>query len=77
MTKTRAPRATGEKKKRVRSVPLHLLYTTEERAEIRAACQRHRLLTRELVLEAVRAFRTLPERIDSLEARVAALEVAR
>jgi hypothetical protein len=68
------PARTAGKKGRRRSVPLHVLYTAEERAEIAEACRAHQQLVRELILAAVRAYRTLPERVRLLEERVSTIE---
>jgi hypothetical protein len=61
---------TGKKKPRRRNKSLHVSMTQAERDEFDAACAEHGLLEREMVVNAVRAYKTLPTRVDVLEAQM-------
>lgn len=62
------------KKRRTRHKAVHVSLSEAEHAEFHAACLAHGLLERELVMSAVRAYKTLPQRLELLEARVRVLE---
>lgn len=58
------------KRKRVRGKALHVSLTDAELAEFQAIRDEHGLLERELVMQAVRAYKTLVQRVDVLEAEI-------
>lgn len=58
------------KKKRTRNKALHVSLTEAELSEFHAVRDAHGLLERELVMQAIRAYKTLPARIDVLEAQM-------
>jgi hypothetical protein len=60
----------AKKKNRRRNKALHVSLTQEEHAEFHAACLEHGLLEREMVVLAVRAYKTLTTRVDVLEAQM-------
>lgn len=60
----------AKKKKRLRSKAIHISLTEGELAEFHGACKEHGLLERELVMQAVRAYKTLTRRVDVLEAQM-------
>ncbi len=62
------------RKKRRRSAALHIMVTDAERDEFRRIAQEHGMLDRELLVNAVRAFQTLTQRVALFEARLALLE---
>lgn len=62
------------RKKRKRSAALHITVTEGEREEFRQIAERHGMLDRELLMNAVRAFKTTTQRLDSAEARLTLLE---
>ena len=66
----------GEKRKRLRSSPLHVLLTPEEHKEFDDACKAHNVLARELVMKAVRELgnpESVAEQLKSLRDSVAKL----
>ena len=62
------------RKKRKRSATLHITVTEAEREEFRQVAERHGMLDRELLMNAVRAFKTMTQRLDVVEARLTLLE---
>lgn len=62
------------RKKRKRSAALHITVTEAEREEFRQVAERHGMLDRELLMNAVRAFKTMTQRLDVVEARLTLLE---
>jgi len=75
MNRVNAIRAVvAAKKKRVRHKAVHVSLSEAEHAEFHAACAAHGLLEREMVMNAVRAYKTVPQRLELLEARVRVLE---
>lgn len=62
------------RKKRKRSAALHIAVTDAEREEFREIAERHGMLDRELLMNAVRMFKTTTQRIDVTEARLTLLE---
>lgn len=62
------------RKKRKRSAALHITLTEAEREEFRRVADEHGMLDRELLINSVRAFKTLTKRLELLEARVTLLE---
>jgi hypothetical protein len=70
-----AIRASNDRrKKRKRSAVLNITLTDAERDEFRKLCDEHGMLERELLVNSMRAFRTLTRRVELLEARVLLLE---
>ena len=62
--------ASAKKRLRKRNRSLHVSLTQAERDEFDAACAEHGLLEREMVMSAVRAYKTLTFRVDVLEAKM-------
>lgn len=59
---------------RKRTAKLHITLTEAERAEFRQLCEEHGMLERELLVNAVRAFKNLDQRVALIEARLTILE---
>jgi hypothetical protein len=62
--------AVKNKNRRKRDKALHVSLTQAERDEFDAACAEHGLLEREMVMNAVRAYKSLTTRVDVLEAQM-------
>lgn len=59
-----------KKRVRVRNKALHVSLSEAELAEFQAVRDEHGLLERELVMQAVRSYKTLLFRVDVLEAQM-------
>lgn len=64
----------GRRKKRKREASLHIALTEAERAEFRQIADEHGMLDRELLVNAIRAFKTGAKRLDVVEARLMLLD---
>lgn len=62
------------RKRRLRSAALHIALTDAERDEFRKLCEEHGMLDRELLMNSIRAFKTLGQRVELLEAKVTLLD---
>lgn len=60
----------AEKRKRVRNKAVHVSLTEAEFAEFHSIREEHGLLERELVMQAVRAYKTMTYRVDVLESQM-------
>lgn len=64
----------ARRKRRKRSAALHITVTNAERDEFRRLCDEHGMLERELLVNSMRAFKTLTRRVELLEARMTLIE---
>lgn len=62
-----------KRKKRKRSAALHIAVTDAEREEFRQVAEQHGMLDRELLMNAIRAFKTANQRLDVAEAHLTLL----
>ena len=65
--------AAADRKKRLRSAALHITLTEAERAEFKRIAEEHGMLDRELLVNAMRAFKTGTRRLEVVEARLVLL----
>lgn len=63
----------ADRKKRRRSTALHITLTEAERAEFKQLAEEHGMLDRELLVNAMRAFKTGTQRLAVVEARLTLL----
>lgn len=63
----------ADRKKRRRSAALHITLTEAERAEFKRIAEEHGMLDRELLVNAMRAFKTGTRRLEVVEARLVLL----
>lgn len=63
----------ADRKKRRRSAALHITLTDAERVEFKQLAEEHGMLDRELLVNAMRAFKTGAKRLEIVEARLVLL----
>lgn len=66
-------KAHAVRKKRKRAVAIHISLTDEEHDEFRRIAAEHGMLDRELLMNSVRAFKTITRRMEIAEASVVLL----